>query len=397
MTLETVRQPKWADFPVEEYATRTQKAQRLMAEQNLDVLLLTQRENIEYFSGFLTGHWNSKLFPPAVLLIHRSQDPILVLPDFFNGTAEGSSWVARRILHAEPHADPRKFPERIVEGITEMGATTGTVGLESGEILTPRWNMLDYEYVRSHLSSATFRSGSEVIWQCRMIKSPREIERMRSITALTDRSIMAVKGAVHVGMTEQQVAQVVFREMIDGGADGYSFMNIRAGLDRYPMADSLPMPRPVAEGEMLLVDVGTNYRSYVTDVAYVAHIGRPTSKHHEIYETVIRAQEAAIAVARPGVKASEVFRTSLRVLEDLHFGKLLDMVGHGIGMDPHEPPMLTPYDDRLLEPGMCFAIEPWIYDTANLGFFCVEEIVVVTEDEPVVLSSVPRDELWTVE
>ncbi len=396
MVVSTRRQPKWADFATDEYVARVEKAQRLMAEDELDVLLITQQENVEYFSGFETGHWPSKLFPPAVLLLHRRRDPILVLPDFFDGTAVGSSWVERRLLHPKPHANPRDFPKQIVAGVEELGARTGTIGLEAGEILTPRWNLLDYEYVRSHLSSATFRSGARVIWECRMIKSPAELQRMRHITRLTDSAILEAQRQVVPGTTEEDVAKIVRSEMVRQGADGFNFMNIRAGLDRYAMADSIPMKRPVAEGEMLVVDVGTNFRGYKTDVAYVAHVGTPTAKHRELYDAVVRAQDAALRMARPGVRACDLYHGVMEVLESADYGRLLDMVGHGIGMDTHEPPMLTPYDERELQPGMVFAIEPWLYDVAKLGFFCVEEIVAITEDGAENYSTVPRNDLWTV-
>lgn len=397
MTTATRRQPRWADFPTEEYVARVERAQKLMIADGLDALIVTQKENVEYFSGFQCGHWPSKLFPPAVLILHKTRDPILCLPDFFNGTAIGSSWVDRRLLHDKPHANPRDFPKQIVAAIDELSARTGMIGLEAGEVLLPRWNLLDYEYVRDQLNSATFKPVGSLIWELRMIKSPLELDRMKLITGFTDASLQAARRGVSVGITEEEIARIVRAEMVQQGADGFSFMNIRAGLDRYPMADSVPVDRPIGEGEMLLVDVGTNFRGYTTDVAYVAHVGKPTAKHRELYDVVIRAHEAAIKMARPGVKASELYHATMTVLESANFGKFLDMVGHGIGMDTHEPPILTPYDDRELRPGMVFAIEPWLYDVTSLGFFCVEEIVAVTEDGPVVYSTIPRDDLWTVE
>lgn len=388
--------PAWADFPTDEYEARLRVAQRRMEELRLDVVVMIQRENVEYFSGLQTGHWGSKTFQSGAVVIHQEQDPILVVPDFFNGTADGSSWIKQRRHFTEPHARPRGFSLAVIQAIKELGADSGSVGLELGEHLTPAWNLEDYHAIRDALSNATFSSGADVIWSCRMIKSAREIERMRLITDITDQAVLETRSKLERGMTEEDVAIAASSAMINRGADGITFMNIRAGLDRYACADSLPAKRPIGPGEMLLIDVGGRRRTYTTDVAYVAHIGEPTRRHIEVYDAVIRSHEAALAATRPGVRASEVYWAGINVLKEFGFGKTLDMIGHGIGLDVHEPPMLTPYDDRILEPGMTFAIEPWLYDVTNLGFFCVEEIVLVTDTGCEVISTVPRNDLWSV-
>jgi Xaa-Pro aminopeptidase len=93
--------PPYADFPTAEYTSRVTRAQQLMRDQGIDVMLLAQRENVEYFSGFLTGHWVSKTFATAVVLLHRNQDPILVIPEFFGGNADKSSWITDRVMFPE--------------------------------------------------------------------------------------------------------------------------------------------------------------------------------------------------------------------------------------------------------------------------------------------------------
>lgn len=386
---------KWADFPTEEYADRLARVQKKMREAGLDLALITQQENVEYFSGFQTGHWNSKTFPTAFLLIHSKKAPVLVLPDFFEGNAHGCSWIDNRVTVAEPHANPRGFGPAVVSAIKDLAGSTPVIGLEHGSHMAPVWNMADYEHVRAQLGSATFTSAAMPIWGTRMIKSDREIERMAWLTALTDAAINDTRASLAPGMSEIEIAASIQKGMLDRGADGSAFRNIRAGGDRYACSDSLPQERRIQDGDVLLIDIGATYNTYTTDVAYVTHIGAAKPEHHQNYDTVIRAHEAALDAAKPGVPAKDVFQASLRVLEDSPL-RTLDMCGHGIGMEVHEPPMLTPYDDTLLEPGMTFAVEPWLYDTEGLGIFCVEEIVQITEDGAHVLSSVHRDELLEV-
>lgn len=386
---------RWADFPTDEYHARVESAQRLMAEQSIDVLLLAQQENVEYFSGFQTGHWNLKSFPTAVVLLHRTKDPVLVLPQFFAGNAHTGSWVDQLVTVPEPHADPRAFGPTVTEAIRELAGTSATVGLERGTHLVPNWNLEDYEYVKANLVSADFVSGADVIWGTRTIKSVREIERMQWLTRLTDRAIQSARHALEPGWTEVQVAAHIQREMVANGADGVAFRNIRAGADRYACSDSLPQERSIGEGEILLIDTGATYKTYATDVAYITHIGKATAEHHHQYDVIISAHEAALEAAKPGVPAKEVYFAARRVLDDSTL-RTLDMIGHGIGMDVHEPPMLTPYDETPLKPGMMFAVEPWLYDSEGMGLFCVEEIVLVTEEGAEVISSIDRDELMEV-
>lgn len=393
----TAPNPPYADFPTAEYQARVARAQELMRHQGIDVMLLAQRENVEYFSGFLTGHWVSKTFATGVVLLHRDQDPILVIPEFFGGNADKSSWITDRVMFPECHARPRGFADFVVAGIKKLGATTGVIGIESGDNLVGGWNLADYHAVRDSLSGADFRSARDVIWGCRAIKSPAEMDRMRQLVRWTDNAIATAFDNTHEGTTEIEIATWVKRTGVEKGADGTSLVNIRAGLPRYPCADSLPVDRPIENGDILLLDVGLTKQLYQTDVAYVAHVGRPRDEHRRYYDAVIRSHEAVLAALRPGAKVSDVYEAGRKVLADFGEGTYIDMMGHGIGMDMHEPPIITPYDETTIEPGMLFAIEPWLYDVNRLGLFCVEEIVHVTEDGIEILSSIPRNDLRTVE
>lgn len=389
--------PKWADLPTDEYEARVTRAQRSMREHGIDLMILSAKENVQYFSGFLCGHWTAKTFSTAIVLVHASKDPVLVIPDFFAGTARGSSWIAQHAYFPEPHARPRGVGDAVADAVLGLVGPNAVVGLESGQNLVGTWNLADYERIRERLGGMTFKSAAAVLWGCRMIKSPREIERLRTITRITERAMDETRRQIRVGMTEKEIAQATAVAGFKAGADGVAFTNIRAGLDRYPSADSVPMDRPVGLGEMLVNDIGLTLRTYTSDIAYSTHIGKPTAKHVDIWRNIVKAQDMTLSMMRPGVRARDVFETCHKVLADYGFGRLIDMVGHGIGLDVHEPPILAPYDDMVLKPGMVFALEPWVYDVQGLGVFGVEEIVAITEDGNELLSEIPRNDLWYTE
>ncbi|MDR1798685.1 MAG: Xaa-Pro peptidase family protein [Bifidobacteriaceae bacterium] len=386
----------WADFPADEYSARVERAQGLMAAEGLDVVVLTQKENVEYFSGFLTGHWASKSFPTAAVVLHRTKAPILVIPRFFAGTAWSTCWIDNIHFFEEPHAAPREFADVLIAAVREAGGKDARIGFERGQNLQPLWNTDDYIKVMAELvGGGEILSAANVVWGCRTIKSEREIERMKWLTGVTDRAILAMFRDLHLGETEIEVGNQLAKEMIDGGAEDTSFRNIRAGGNRYHCSDSHPQNRAFIENDLLVIDTGALFNGYVTDVAYTVLFGKPTARHEEVWDVVVRAQDAAIALCRPGVRACDVFFASEAIIKESGL-PTLDMIGHTLGLDLHEPPMLTPYCTDPLKAGMILSVEPWLYDPTGLGVFAVEEHILVTEDGPVNLSSIERNELRTV-
>jgi Xaa-Pro aminopeptidase len=120
----------------------------------------------------------------------------------------------------------------------------------------------------------------------------------------------------------------------------------------------------------------------------------PRAKHHEVWATIVKAQEAMLSAMCPGVRASYVFASGNRVLAAMGFGRPSQYCGHGIGVDVVEPPFLSAAGDHLLQPGMVLALEPWISEAQGLGIFGLGEMVTITEDGYDLLSALPREELW---
>src|SRR5690606_32336862 len=97
-------------------------------------------------------HWNSKSFPTAALLLHRTKNPVLIIPRFFSGTAWSSSWVDEWAIFPEPHANPRDFGKVVVDAVRKLGGPNPVVGWERGTHLAPIWNLDDLAYVTGELA-----------------------------------------------------------------------------------------------------------------------------------------------------------------------------------------------------------------------------------------------------
>lgn len=233
MAFSTDTRLKWADFPRDEYEARSKRAQQLMAEEGIDVLVLTVHQNVEYFSGFLTGHWDSHSFPTGALVLHQSKDPVLIIPEFFSGTAWSTSWVDALATFPEPHASPREFATVLIDTVRALGGPSASIAFDQGTHMAPAWNMDDHRVVMEALAPKGARGAASVIWGCRSIKSAREVERMRWLTGITDAAINATRNDLATGQTEVEIGTRIAMEMMKLGAEGTSFRNIRAGKDRY--------------------------------------------------------------------------------------------------------------------------------------------------------------------
>jgi Xaa-Pro dipeptidase len=195
------------------------------------------------------------------------------------------------------------------------------------------------------------------------------------------------------GLTERELAQRLTAEMLDAGADSIAFMIVVAGPNGAdPHAG--PSERPLQNGDLLTIDCGAVHSGYIADITRTFAIGAVEDKLREIYELVLQANAAGRAAVRPGVAAQDVDRSARAVIEAAGYGEeFFHRTGHGLGLETHEPPYIVEGNERLLEPGMLFTVEPGIY-VGGLGGVRIEDDVVVTPSGAETLTHFPRE--WTV-
>ena len=138
--------------------------------------------------------------------------------------------------------------------------------------------------------------------------------------------------------------------------------------------------RVIEHGDMVVLDFGGLKDGYGSDTTRCVHVGEPTAEEREVYEIVEAAQQAGFEAVRPGVACQEIDRAARKVITDAGYGEyFIHRVGHGIGLTTHEPPYMVEGEEHLIEPGMCFSIEPGIYLPGKFGVR-IEDIVVATSD-----------------
>ena len=224
----------------------------------------------------------------------------------------------------------------------------------------------------------------------RSVKDRNEITAIRQAIAIQQKAYRRALKQVTAGMTEQQVVAVLEYEMRNLGADGPSFATVVAAGANSSLPHAIPGSDKVKRGGIVLIDWGARYRGYCSDMTRVIAVGRMPAKIKAIYEVVLDAQEAGINAVKPGASLSDVDAAARRVIERAGYGReFRHSLGHGVGLDIHEEPVLSKSVKGALVPGHVITIEPGVY-VPGLGGVRIEDDVLVTARGRDVLTDLPK-------
>jgi len=381
--------PKFPDVPYAEWKARIERARELMRKDGIDLMMLWSRQNCRYFASFTSIHWHLPSIQTMVALIPIDHDPVVITGEFFRWTVEGQSWIRDIRTQQDVHqvSSERQFPRDVAEAVKDIGYGKANIGLEMGELghtWIPR-PLNDIQTLMSELPDANFVDGDKVIWGCRSIKSPLEIDRLTTAATIHRQAMSSVVEKYRPGMTEQDIGKIFICTAFENGADWVQSGHIMCGSDREGMWDTGHHfdGCTVNRGDYLSIDIGVRYKGYWADMGRIINVGPATENWKRCWDAIGRGFEAATKAAKPGVKAKDVWKAVNDVVED---GGLMsfEMYGHGIGFDVQEPPVLGASDETVLEPGMTFEVESLgavaLRKFGGEGVFQFENLVIITED-----------------
>jgi Xaa-Pro aminopeptidase len=235
------------------------------------------------------------------------------------------------------------------------------------------------------------------IWPLRAVKSPLEIERLRKACHINSTAFERTLGSIYDGMLEMEIHQKLCIEMYTQGAEETLLNGVRSGPERYSQGNSPPGYRPVAPGEMIIMDGGPVYRGYYSDIIRQAIIGPPTSRQSDLYNVAVDTCYTGLDLIREGAIPEEISRTVDSFAERSRFSahyRSAGWCGHSLGLTVHEPPMIEVGNRRPLQAGNVLAIEPDFLEE-GVGVFGIEQNVLVKEDGYELLSPVDHG-LWVI-
>lgn len=390
---------KWySTFPKKEYETRFMKAQKLMNSFGLDAMLLTSKENVIYFTGIETLGWETKHRPLGVIIPASNQKPTLIIAETLAPVAEVTSWILDvRLWGGWKNPDAPKDPIiGIIQAISELGLSKGRIGMEFGYGHRVGMAIEDLQKLQEGLPKVRFSDASDLLWKLRMIKSAGEIEVMRRVCKDTCNAFQVGFEAAKNGMTERELAGIIFSEMSLLTNWRPSFIGIRSGKAKYSMMNVTPFDKPMEKGDLVVVDGGAYYRNYHCDMMRMMSIGEPTDEQKRFFECELESQMAGVAAIKPGATASDIAQACINVIKKKGFSQhapALERVGHGLGLDVHEPPSLALNNNLPLESGMILTVEPIWSDLPNyqIGNFALEDVILVTEKGHEILTPLTKD------
>ncbi len=236
-----------------------------------------------------------------------------------------------------------------------------------------------------------FLNTSLAVDLTRGVKDEEEQEKMRISSDLNDKAMAKFKSLVHEGVTEKEIAEQMLAIYLDLGADGFSFEPLVAFGENAADPHHAPDHTALRPGDCVLFDVGCVKDNYCSDMTRTFYFQKVSEEHRHIYDTVRRANEAAIAKIKPGIPLCELDLTARNLIDGEGYGPNFNhRLGHFIGLGEHEYGDVSSVNTQEAVPGMIFSIEPGIYVAGDTGVR-VEDLVLVTEDGCEVLNRYPKE------
>lgn len=219
-----------------------------------------------------------------------------------------------------------------------------------------------------------------IINSLRLIKEDKEIAELQNAAHVLEESFRATLPLIKAGIPEIEVAAQLEYEMKKRGSTGTPFETIVASGSRGASPHGRASEKKMEEGELVVIDFGCIINGYVGDICRTVPIGKISNEAEKVYEIVKEAQKNAVNSVRPGISAGEIDAAAREFILSNGYGEFFThRTGHGLGISPHEAPYIMHKDERILEPGMVFSVEPGVYLPNGFGIR-IEDTIVVTED-----------------
>lgn len=372
----------------EEYRSRFVRLHGAMEPKGFDSLIVFAQGNRGMYSNLLyvTGYYDFDPSLQCALIIHADGGVHLLSNSEWDlDRAARTSWIDRRAM--APSVD---LPGDLARYCERHGLAAGRIGVVGMEQLP----LAFFRGLASGLPHADLVSATVLVTEERLVKTPQEIEALRVAAEITGRSIRAGMESLRDGISELETLATCVRTMLENRGDELAFTPEVSFGHMTEVCAAPASANTLKPGDMVLFDMGCIFQHYVGDLSRTCFFGTPSREQRAIYDVVYNAQSAAISAARPGATSADVDAAAREVVDRAGYGGCFNHgLGHGLGLDHHEPPFIERQDSTLLNPGMVFTVEPGIY-MPGVGGARIEDVVLITDAGCEALSQRTDAEPW---
>lgn len=392
--------PTYAPFPRSEFAHRIERLKQEMEAAKLDAIVMWGENNIRYFTGFLTNHFPPVTVCPGVLVVAIDKDPVMIVPNFFQGVVEGFTFIEDIRIQHNPHVTEnlRGMPVDVANVIKEVvGSDKLRLGIEGGVkggMTIPR-PVNDIDAFRAALPEVEFVYAADQIWNVRMIKSLLEVEALSNACEAVVKSFHDLQANFEWGWTEKDVALFIRHKLLDYAEECLPNMCMSSRREIF-MADIPAWDDgiPLMRGDRVIVEPLPQVKGYWGSAGRTFHMGpAPDEEIHKI-QILDRGRQVAAEMTKPGVRTGDIMDAINDTLADGGLFCSLDQGGHGVGIDGQEPPAIALGETFEVQEDMVLAVECWMFETDENGHHRVyggEDYVHVTENSSDPLPTFPTD------
>jgi Xaa-Pro aminopeptidase len=369
-----------------------------LAASELDALLLWKDENVRYLTSLRAQLIAGKMTSLNGVLITREGGPVLLCSGGeIDKASMGMSWLVA--VHQIPIMEQRELVDAFVKStlvpvLSELGVSTGRVGVD-------QVNYSLVESMRAHLPDLEPSDGDTLMQQVRLVKSPDEIAIIHEACAIGDSVTQRALDETRAGRRENEVAGDAMQTLYYlGGEMAHVITPFVASGEHMSPPHRICTDKIIRNGDLCFIDIGAMWNGYFADIGRTTITGKPSALQKRIYTSVYEGLMAGVEQMRPGRTSQDVADAIIAKIGDHGFGDNMFslFIGHGIGMGANEPPYIgeTMPGSTVIElkPGMVFAVEPlvWVPDVRGGGGVRLEDMVLVTEDGPEILSRVEYED-----
>ncbi|HET7427908.1 MAG TPA: Xaa-Pro peptidase family protein [Gaiellales bacterium] len=357
------------------HAARLARLSDALAAHEVDALLVTDLVNVRYLTGY-TGSNGAVVARP---------DGAVFLTDFR---------YLERVAPLRAYIEVQQATQDLIRHVgsrwAELGPGASRIGFEAEHLSVAALGLLSEAAGPVELVPLT-----GVVEHLRVVKDDDEVAAIRRSAAVLETIYERIAGEGLAGRREVDVAWRVHELLHEMGATGLSFDPIVASGDAGALPHAEPRDRAIERGDLVTLDIGGVLDGYCSDCTRTFATGPVADDLAEAYDLVLRAQLAALDAVRPGVTGVDADAAARDVIEAAgHGGHFQHGTGHGVGLQIHEAPRLSPTSTATLEQGMIVTVEPGVY-LPGRGGVRIEDLVVVTADGCERLTGYPKELITT--